>query len=343
MNKCLTLAKKGRGKTSPNPMVGCVVLDKNNNIISTGYHHRYGENHAERDALLKLKNGEEKGGTLVVNLEPCSHFGKTPPCADLIIERRIKRVVIGCRDNNPKVNGSGIKKLEEAGIEIICGVLEDKCRKLNEIIFTNVEQNRMFVALKTATTIDGKIATSTGDSKWITSEKARNYGKKLRTYYDAILTSANTVIADNPRMNHKTKIILDRELKTDFLSNIFKTGEIYLVTAINNIPKNLPDNIKIIQCPATDNKLDLKKMLDKLYKLGIKSVFVECGGILGGSFIKTGLTDKIYHFIAPKILNDHEGKNCFWGDNIREISKCKYFKTESVKPLGNDVLITYTK
>ncbi len=184
MKKCIQLAKQGEGNVSPNPLVGCVVLDKFGNEISTGYHARYGENHAERDALLKLKNGEENDGTLIVNLEPCSHFGKTPPCTNLIIERGIKKVVIGMRDVNPKVDG--ITKLKAAGIEVIEGILENECKTLNEIFIKNQTQNKPFIAIKTATTLDGKIATSNGSSKWITSEKAREEVKKIRNRYDAI-------------------------------------------------------------------------------------------------------------------------------------------------------------
>ena len=161
MNKCIELAKQAEGKTSPNPMVGCVILNDKNEIISTGYHKKYGENHAERDALLKLENAT--GCTLVVNLEPCSHFGKTPPCADLIIEKGIKRVIYGMKDVNPIVAGNGLKKLQEAGIEIIGPILEDECKKLNEVFIKNQTKHKTFVALKTATTIDGKIATQTGD------------------------------------------------------------------------------------------------------------------------------------------------------------------------------------
>lgn len=334
MRKCITLAKKGAGKTSPNPMVGCVVLDKNRKIISTGYHHRYGENHAERDALLKLKNSEEREGTLVVNLEPCSHHGKTPPCADLIIERGLKKVVIGCIDNNPKVGGKGIKKLQNAGIEVVLNVLEDECRQLNEIFFTNVEQNRTFIAVKTATTIDSKIATSEGDSKWITSEKSRNYARKLRTYYDAILTSSTTVIADNPTMAHKTKIVIDRDLKTDFNSQIYKDGRIILVT--RKIPHNLPANVEVLKYNG------LETLIKELYEMGIKSVFVEAGGKLLGEFVKLELVDKVYHFIAPKILNDNSGRSCFDGDNISKINKSKVFKLSESKKLGDDILLVYT-
>lgn len=345
MKKCISFAKKGRGKTSPNPLVGCVVLDKDNNIISTGYHHKYGENHAERDALLKLKNGEEAGGTLIVNLEPCSHYGKTPPCADLIVERKLKTVVFGCKDNNPKVNGGGIKKLKDAGIEVIPNVCYKECRDLNEVFFTNMEEKRVFVALKTATTIDGKIATNTGNSKWITSDKARNYARRLRTYYDAILTSSSTVIADNPTMKHKTKVLLDRELKTDFKSTFFKSGKIYVVTDEKNNTDNinLPSNIDFLKVSCNDEKLDLKMVLNKLYDIGIRSVFVEAGGRLCGSFIKDDLVDKIYHFIAPKVLNDNSGKSCFDADNISEVSQSKIFTIKSIKRLGDDIMIEYKK
>ncbi len=341
MKKCINLAKKGRGKTAPNPLVGCVVLDKNNEIISTGYHHKYGENHAERDALLKLTDGSEKDGTLVVNLEPCSHYGKTPPCADLIIERGLKKVVIGCIDDNPKVAGNGIKKLKNAGIEVVLNVLEKECRELNEIFFTNIEEQRTFVALKTATTIDGKIATKIGDSKWITSDKSRNYARKLRTYYDAILTSSNTVITDNPTMKHKTKIILDKNLRTDWNSDIYKQGQIILVTSEDYCVDEYPLNFEVMLCPEKDGKLDLNYILKELYTSGIKSIFVEAGGKLCGEFIKENLVDKVYHFIAPKILNDNSGRSCFDGDNIFKINDSKNFKLIDTKKLGSDILLTY--
>ncbi len=340
MKKCIELAERGRGNTSPNPMVGCVVLNKEGNIISEGYHHKYGENHAERDALLKITDGSDRGGVLFVNLEPCSHFGKTPPCADLIIERGIKKVVIGSKDNNPKVNGGGIKKLVDAGVEVVLGVLDDDCRRLNEVFFTDVEQNRIFVVLKTATTLDGKIATKTGNSKWITSDGSRQKARELRGYYDAILTSSSTVIADNPEMKHKLKIIIDRELKTDFNSNIYKDGKIILVTGVNS-EKSLPDNVERLICPIIEGKIDLKYLMRELYNRGIKSVFVEAGGKLSGSFLKENLVDKIYQFVAPKILNDNNGRSCFDGDNILKMADSKLFKINSLEQIENDILITY--
>jgi len=340
MRKCISLAIKGQGKTSPNPMVGCVVLNKFGNIISTGYHKKYGANHAERDALLKLKDCEEEGGTLFVNLEPCSHWGKTPPCVDLIIERKLAKVVIGTRDTNSVASG-GMQKLKDNGIEVVSGVLENECQELNEIFFTNIEKKRVFIALKTATTIDGKIATNSGDSKWITSEKARLYGKKLRKHYQAILTSSNTILADNPEMEHNNKIILDKNFRTDFSQKIYTQGKIYLVVDKNLEIKDIPSNVELIKCPVLNDKIDLKFLIKELFKKNITSIFVEAGGELSGAFIKEDLVDTIYHFIAPKILNDNSGKSCFDGDNVSKIANCKNYKLKNVKQLNEDVLLTY--
>lgn len=340
MNKCIELAKQAEGKTSPNPMVGCVILNDKNEIISTGYHKKYGENHAERDALLKLENAT--GCTLVVNLEPCSHFGKTPPCADLIIEKGIKRVIYGMKDINPIVAGNGLKKLQEAGIEIIGPILEDECKKLNEVFIKNQTEHKTFVALKTATTIDGKIATQTGDSKWITSEDARREVRNIRNRYDAILTSSATVIADNPTMEHKCKIILDRKLKTDINSTIYKQGKIFVFYDENiNIENNAQENITYIPTKTKNNKLDIEFILNKLYDLGIMSILVESGGKLNGSFMP--YIDKLYHFIAPKILGDNSGKSCFDGNKIDKISNCTNLIFENSINFPPDILVIYNK
>lgn len=340
MNKCIELAKQAEGKTSPNPMVGCVILNDKNEIISTGYHKKYGENHAERDALLKLENAT--GCTLVVNLEPCSHFGKTPPCADLIIEKGIKRVIYGMKDVNPIVAGNGLKKLQEAGIEIIGPILEDKCKKLNEVFIKNQTKHKTFVALKTATTIDGKIATQTGDSKWITSEDARKEVRNIRNRYDAILTSSATVIADNPTMEHKCKIILDRKLKTDINSTIYKQGKIFVFYDENiDIKNNGQENITYVPTKTENNKLDIEFILNKLYDLGIMSILVESGGKLNGSFMP--YIDKLYHFIAPKILGDNSGKSCFDGNKIDKISNCTNLIFENSINFPPDILVIYNK
>lgn len=322
MKMCFALAKRAAGKVSPNPMVGCVVLDSKGNIVSKGYHKKYGKNHAERDALLKLKNNEAEGGTLYVNLEPCSHYGKTPPCVDLIIEHKLKRVVIGMKDVNPKVDG--ISKLKAAGIEVDF-VLEEEAKFLNRQFIKNMTCKLPYVVLKTATTMDGKISSKTGNSKWITSDSSRALVYKMRKDFDCILTSSNTVIADNPAMEHSFKCILDKDLRTDKNSKIYQQGSFYIASR---------ENTSLI-----DGQLDIKSVLQELYNKGIYSVFVECGGTLAGAMLKAGLIDEIYQFVAPKILNDNSGFSCFNGDCINEISQAKNLKIYEVTKLDPDILI----
>ncbi len=316
MKHCLSLAIKGKGNVAPNPMVGCVVLDKEGNVVSKGYHKKYGENHAERDALLKLKNNEAEGGTLYVNLEPCSHYGKTPPCVDLIIEHKLARVVFAMRDPNPKVDG--ISKLKNAGIEVVEGVLEKEARFLNRVFIKNITTKLPYVVLKTATTMDGKIAAKTGSSKWITSSEAREEVYRMRKEFDCIMTSSNTVIADNPTMEHKFKCILDRHSRTNPDSRIYQQGKIYI------------------------SKLPLKETLQELYKQGACTVFVECGGTLAGALLKENLIDEVYQFIAPKILNDNNGFSCFNRDNIEDINQSKQLSIYEIKQIGKDILIKGT-
>lgn len=326
MKMCFELALLGKGQVLPNPMVGCVVLDKDEKIVSKGYHKKYGENHAERDALLKLENNEAKDGTLYVNLEPCSHYGKTPPCVDLIIEKKIKKVVIAMRDPNPKVDG--LTKLRNAGIEVVEGVLEKEAMFLNRVFIKNITQNLPYVVLKTATTMDGKIATKTGDSKWITSDEARKEVYKMREEFDCILTSSNTVIADNPTMKvnkGQIKCVLDKDNRTSKDAKIYQQGEIYIATKENT--------------PLKNDELDLRAVLEELYKKGVYTVFVECGGKLAGAFLRENLIDEIYQFIAPKIVNDNSAKSCFDGDSLEKIADCKRFKIYESQLIGDDVLI----
>lgn len=355
MKKCIKLALKAEGKTSPNPLVGCVVLDKNGKEISTGYHKKYGAPHAEAEALNKLSEDEARGGTLIVNLEPCSHFGKTPPCADLIIKKGIKRLVIGMEDPNPLVAGKGLKKCRNAGIEVIENVLHDEVVKLNEVFIKNMVKRDIFITIKTATTIDGKIATKTGSSKWITSEKARYEVQKIRNRYDAILTTSSTVIKDNPSMacslkngKNPIKIILDRELKIDFSAKIYTSTDekVYIIVdeAINcEKILAIPTSVAVIKCPTNNCKLDLNYIFKKIFELGIRSVLVEAGGTLNGELISLNLVDKIYQFIAPKILGDKQGINAFEGRNINEISDTLDFRIEDIFTFNPDILITYSK
>ena len=337
MIKCIELAKLAEGEVSPNPLVGCVVYDRSGREICCGYHERFGQNHAERNALLKLKNKEASGGTLFVNLEPCSHFGKNPPCADFIIEHGLSKVVVGIRDVNPIVAGNGIKKLKDAGIDVIEGVLKDECSKLNEVFIKNMTEHKTFVAVKTAATLDGKIATHCGSSKWITSDSAREEVRNIRKRYDALMTSSATVIADNPSMEHKCNIILDRELKT---LNGYKIYDNKRVIVFYDESFEAPCcNVEFIKTPIKDSKLDLEFVFNKLYDMKIMSVLIEAGGHLNGSALE--YADKIYHFIAPKILGDNDGLSCFDFRKADDINISDKFKIDSVNLFGPDLLLTY--
>lgn len=243
------------------------------------------------------------------------------------------------RDVNPIVAGNGIKKLKNAGIDVVEGVLEEEASRLNEVFITNMTEHRTFVALKTAATLDGKIATRTGDSKWITSDTARQEVKNIRRRYDAILTSSSTIIADNPTMQHKNKIILDRTLKTDFKNaNIYKSGNIY-VFHDKTLTAPKISGIEFIHTPVNKEKLDIEFILKKAYDLGIMSVLCECGGVLNGSLID--YTDKVYHFIAPKILSDNTGKSAFDGKNIEFIKDTANFLFSEIKTFEPDIMLTY--
>lgn len=351
MNMCLELAKKGEGQVAPNPVVGSVVLDKGGNVVGTGYHEKYGEAHAEVNALNQAKE-KAIGGTIFVSLEPCSHYGKTPPCADLIIKKGIKKVVIGMLDPNPKVSGQGIEKLKQAKIEVVTGILEDECKKTNEIFIKNITQKSPFVAIKSATTLDGKIATKTGSSKWITSEKARNEVQKLRNKYDAILTGSGTVLADNPSLTcrmengrHPARIVVDSKLQTSPTSKIYNNDEIKVFIAVfedveEEKSSKYSDNVEFIKCPSDDenHRIDLGFLIKELYKKGINSILIEAGGKLNSALIKQNLVDKFYMFFAPKLLGDISAKSFIEGFDVEDINNCLNLKFSNVRLVGKDLL-----
>ncbi len=316
MRICLNLAKKGEGKTLPNPLVGCVIV-KNGEIIGKGYHKQYGKNHAEVEAI-KNSQKEVKNSTLYVNLEPCSHFGKTPPCVDLIIEKKIKRVVIGTIDPNPLVSGKGIKKLKEHGIEVITGILENECRKLNEVFFKNVLKKEAFMILKLASTLDGKIAESSKKSKWITNEKARKYVHKLRYSVSGICIGANTLRYDNPDLNARKKdnvikklkkIVLTRSFNFPLDLKIFSDKENLLFLTPKN--SNIPKEFQTYNVLKFENPKEIPKIL---YENEIYSVIVEGGAKVSYFFLKNRLIDKIYFFYANKILGGKYSISMIEGD-----------------------------
>ncbi len=349
MRKCISLAKKGEGRVSPNPLVGAVIFDDDFRIISTGFHAEYGKNHAERNAILNA--GEDlKGKNIIVNLEPCSHFGKTPPCADLIIEKGIKKVITGMIDPNPIVAGRGIKKLQNAGIEVITGVLEKECRELNEVFIKNQLKNEPFTVIKTACTLDGKIAARTGSSKWITDEFSRKEVQKLRNKYDAVLTSSKTVINDNPSMTCRMKggrnpvrIVFDTNLTTSPLSKIYNNDGTRVIIVTKKIIKNkYPENVELIECKTKSGHIDANEAVKILYEKGINSIMIEAGGTLNNSFIQAGIADKLIQFTAPKILADNLGLSIASGETRDEISQCNNLTILSTKCLKNDIIIIGT-
>ena len=350
MRRCIKLAKKSEGHVSPNPLVGSVIFDDDFRIISEGRHEQYGQNHAERNAILSAKE-DLKGKSIIVNLEPCSHYGKTPPCADLIIEKGIKKVVIGTLDPNPIVAGNGIKKLKNAGIEVITGILENECRELNEIFFKNQLEKAPFITIKTATTLDGKIATKTGSSKWITDEYSRYEVQKLRNKYDAILTSSATVIKDNPSMTCRMKkgrnpirIVIDTNLSTHKDSKIYNNDgtKVFIVVGENVSDKKIKEHTKcaeFIKCPLKNEHVDIKKAVELLYNKGIKSILVETGSKLNNAFIQEKLADKLIQFIAPKILADYDGIGFVQGCVRNEISECNNLVFVSTKTIKRDIMV----
>jgi len=351
IKKCLELAKLGEGNVSPNPLVGSIVLDKDGNVVGRGYHEKYGEAHAEINALNQAGD-KAKDGTIYVSLEPCSHYGKTPPCIDRIIKEKIRTLVVGMTDPNPLVSGEGIKKAKNAGLEVLENILTKKCEKINEIFIKNITKKQPFIATKTASTIDGKIATSTGSSKWITSEAAREEVQRLRNKYDAIITGSNTIIADNPSLTCRKKgyrnparIIIDSQLRTSPDSKVYNDdGTNIIIATSENIDKNklkiYPKYISIIKCPLNhDNKVDLEYLVQKLYAQEIFSILIESGGNLNGAFLKYNLIDKVYFFIAPKIIGDNTAISSFEGFNIKNISESKLFEFGKVENFPPDIMI----
>jgi len=351
MKECLELAKQGEGRVSPNPLVGSIVLDKHGNVVGRGYHQKYGDAHAEINALNQA--GERaNGGTLYVNLEPCAHYGKTPPCIDRIIKEKIKTLIIGMTDPNPLVAGTGIKKAEASGILVIQDVLKTQCEKLNERFIKHITEKKPFIAVKTASTLDGKIATSTNSSKWITSELAREEVHRLRNKYDAILTGSGTILADNPSLTcrnnngrNPVRIIIDSGL---IITNDFKVynndGTKIILAITDKLEdskfKKLPDCIETVICPKNKyGKVDLVFLTQKLYEMKIFSILIEAGGVLNGAFLKENLIDKFYFFYAPKILGDSNAKNSFEGFNIENINHGKALKFGEIKNFPPDIMI----
>ena len=326
MARCLALAELGQSTVSPNPMVGAVVLDAEGRVVGEGYHQKAGEAHAEVFALNQA-GASAKGGTLYVNLEPCNHHGRTPPCTQMIVAAGIQRVVCGTLDPNPLVAGSGRDMLQNSRISVRYGFLEKECKQLNEKFFHYILNKTPFVTVKLGMTLDGKVANRHGESQWITGSFARQYVHHLRHQYDAILSTATTVMADDPKLNVRdvanirkqpVRIILDRQFKLNVdRYQIFKGDQpAWIVTSAihhnkQNAQKAKALGLKVIKIDEAGGVLNLKALFAQLALENIASVFVEAGGGLTSSILNEGLAQKYYLFYAPKTLQDTMSKPAF--------------------------------
>lgn len=334
INNCIKLAKNGAGSVSPNPLVGC-ILYKNGEIIGKGFHKNAGSPHAEVNAINDAisKGYKVDGSDLYVNLEPCNHYGKTPPCTDLIIKSGIKNVFIGMQDPNPLVNGKGIQKLKKAKINVISNINENECVELNKIFLKNVKEKLPYVTLKIAQSLDGKIALNNFNSKWITGIKSREFVQKLRLTNDAVLVGSNTLRKDNPELLYRGK--KKKELKRIILtSNSTKLSD-----KLNVFSDKYSSNTFIMS--SDFSKSGYKKILSELYKIGISSIMVEGGAFVFSKFIEYDLFDDLYFFIAPKIIG--KGISSFSNFEITNLDKSKKLRFVYSKKIGEDILLYYKK
>lgn len=351
MKIALELAKKGSGRTNPNPMVGAVIV-KNKRIIAKGFHEEYGKAHAEVNAFNNAIDDVE-GATMYVTLEPCSHYGKTPPCVEMIIKKKISKVVIGMVDPNELVSGRGIQKLKEAGIEVVTGILEQQCEKLNEAFIKFITTKIPFVILKTAMSLDGKIATRLGESKWITNTMARNEVHNLRGEVSGIMVGVDTIIKDNPQLTCRIdgnkspiRIVVDSTLRIPIESNIIQdttdTETIIATTERADMAKaeNLKSlGVKVLIIKEKNNKVDLKDLITKLGELNIDSILLEGGATLNYSALEEGIVDKVQFYISPKIIGGENSKSPVGGKGIDLLKDAYKVKNLTTRFIEGDILI----
>ncbi|PFK45918.1 riboflavin biosynthesis protein RibD [Bacillus cereus] len=352
MKIALQLAESTTGQTSPNPMVGAVVV-KDGNIVGMGAHLRAGEEHAEVHAI-HMAGDKAYGSTVYVTLEPCSHFGKTPPCCDLLIEKRVKRVVIATLDCNPLVSGSGAKRLQEAGISVTTGVLEEEAITLNRYFFHYMKTKLPFVTIKTAMSLDGKIATTTGESKWITGEVARQDVHHYRHTHDAILVGVNTVIADNPSLTtrlpnggkHPIRIILDTHLRTPLSSHIVTDGiaPTWIVVGKGvdkeKIAAYESQGISVLRMKT--KQIEIRELLSLLGEKQILSLFIEGGQSVHASFLEAKCFNEIVTYISPKLIGGKNAPTMFGGTGFSKLQNALPLQIQEMKQIGDDIKIVAT-
>jgi diaminohydroxyphosphoribosylaminopyrimidine deaminase/5-amino-6-(5-phosphoribosylamino)uracil reductase len=354
MKRALELSKRGMGYTKPNPLVGAVIV-KEGKVIGEGYHAFYGGPHAEINAFKHAKE-DVKGATMYVTLEPCSHYGKTPPCANAIVEKGISRVIIGMKDPNPLVAGRGIEILKSNGIEVITGVIEDEVKKLNEIFIKYITTKTPFCLLKTAMTLDGKIATATGDSKWITNEMSREYVHKLRHRVSAIMVGIGTVLTDNPLLTTRlpnredavdpVRIIVDTGGRIPLESKVLNldSKSRTIIATTEKITKGKFEALKekgaeVLVAPLKEDKVDLAYLMKILGQKGIDSILLEGGSTLNYSALNEGIVDKVVAFIAPKMVGGHHAKTPVGGEGKKYIRDAFLLENLNLFRFDEDIMV----
>lgn len=349
MKMALDLARGTLGQTSPNPVVGAVLV-KNNQIVGMGAHLKAGEAHAEVHAI-QMAGEQAKGATLYVTLEPCSHFGKTPPCSILVISTGIKKVFVATTDPNPQVAGTGIDRMRKAGIEVEVGLLEKEARELNKIFFYNIQTHLPFVTLKSAVSLDGKTATRTGESKWITGEAARADVHQLRHEHDAILVGVNTILKDDPSLTTRLvnggknpiRVILDTQLRTPLNAKVVTDREAptWIVTGSEVLSEQQlafeQAGVKLIRMEK--KQILVKELLSTLGELGITSLFVEGGAKVNGSFLQERAFQQQIVYMGAKLIGGKDAPTSFSGEGIEKIADAIPLKIKSVQMIGDDIKV----
>jgi diaminohydroxyphosphoribosylaminopyrimidine deaminase/5-amino-6-(5-phosphoribosylamino)uracil reductase len=344
MQLALELARKGLGKTSPNPAVGCVIVKKGK-VIGQGWHKKCGGPHAEVFALAQA-GAKANGAVMYVTLEPCAHQGRTPPCVDQVIASGIQRVVVAMKDPNPKVKGRAIQKMRWAGITVDAGCLEDAARQINRPFCKWIETGLPLVTVKIAQTLDGKTASSSGNSKWITSPAARACTHQMRDEFDAILVGVNTVLRDDPELNPVTKknfwtkVVLDSRLRISLNAKLLKSFKTVVATTekapVSKIRRLQQQGVEVIVCPLKKDQVNLKMLLKELGKREITHVLIEGGAHVIGSALKERVVDRMIAVVAPKILGDQNALSAVSGLNILDVNKAIGLDVEAVREVGGD-------
>ena len=367
MRRAIELAKKGSGHVNPNPLVGAVIV-RDGEIIGEGYHECYGQLHAERNAIAnaKKRGNSLEGSTIYVTLEPCCHYGKTPPCTEAIIEEKIARVVVGSDDPNPLVSGKGFQMLREKGIEVIPHFLKEECDAMNHVFFHYIRTGTPYVAMKYAMTMDGKIACYTGDSKWVTGEESRAHVQTLRNHYKGIMAGIGTVLADDPMLNCRIeggrdpiRIIADSHLRIPMDSQLVRTaGQQPLIVAClpdadeEKVAQLQEKGVEVLRIPGVTTAditeeqkevISLPVLMKELGARKIDGILLEGGGHLNESALQAGIVDRIYCYIAPKIFGGAQAKTPVEGQGLTRAADAWQFNRIGMQEFGQDILLEYEK